>query len=167
LTAVRGVPRGDARSRPEEPVTRTLADARAAFVAAIKQDTPGADLPRLVAVLDALIAWSAARPAMLAFRPPSGRGGAAVGFQRVGAKAPFWSAQVTRGTGPKLEIHGNVGEALSDAERAAVLATLNAHSREVLVDGDRLRIGFGALKNAAAQAAVLALMERLLARDAG
>jgi hypothetical protein len=68
--------------------------------------------------------------------------------------------------GPRLEIHGKVGEALSDAERASVIETLNAHSREVLVDGDRLRIGFGALKNAAAQAAVLALMERLLARAA-
>jgi hypothetical protein len=142
-------------------VTRTLADARAAFVAAIKQDTPGTDLPRLVAVLDALIAWSVARPQLLSFRPPSGRA-AAVGFERPGAKAPFWSAQVTRGAGPKLEIHGRLGEALSEAERMEVLQTLNAHSREVLVDGDRLRIGFGALKNAAAQAAVLALMERLL-----
>ena len=43
------------------------------------------------------------------------------------------------------------------------MQTLNAHSRAVLVEGDRLRIGFGALKNAAAQAAVLALMEQLLA----
>jgi hypothetical protein len=42
------------------------------------------------------------------------------------------------------------------------METLNAHSRAVLVEGDRLRIGFGALKNAAAQAAVLALMEELL-----
>jgi hypothetical protein len=146
-------------------MTRTLADARAAFVAAIKQDTPGPDLTRLVAVLDALIAWSAARPELLSFRPPSGRA-ATVGFERVGAKTPFWSAQVTRGVGAKLEIHGKVGEALSGAERAAVIETLNAHSRDVLVDGDRLRIGFGALKNAAAQAAVLALMERLLAGDA-
>ena len=146
-------------------MTRTLADARAAFVAAIKQDTPGTELPRLVAVLDALIAWSAARPELLSFRPASGRA-ATVGFERVGAKAPFWSAQVTRGAGAKLEIHGKVGEALSDAERASVIGTLNEHSREVLVDGDRLRIGFGALKNAAAQAAVLALMERLLVHDA-
>ena len=145
-------------------MTQTLADARTAFVAAIKQDTPGTDLPRLVAVLDALIAWSAARPKLLSFRPPTGRG-ATIGFERVGSKAPFWSAQVTRGSGAKLEIHGKVGEALSDAERASVIETLNAHSREVLVDGDRLRIGFGALKNAAAQAAVMALMERLAARD--
>ena len=146
-------------------MTRTLADARTAFVAAIKQDTPGAELARLVAVLDALIAWSTARPELLSFRPPTARG-AGVGFERAGSKAPFWSAQVTRGVGPKLEIHGKVGEALSDAERAAVIETLNAHSRDVLVEGDRLRIGFGALKNAAAQAAVLALMDRLLSRGA-
>ncbi len=146
-------------------MTRTLADARTAFVAAIKQDTPGAELARLVAVLDALIAWSTARPEQLSFRPPTARG-ATVGFERAGSKAPFWSAQVTRGVGPKLEIHGKVGEALSDTERAAVIETLNAYSRDVLVDGDRLRIGFGALKNAAAQAAVLALMERLLSRGA-
>ena len=146
-------------------MSSTLADARAAFVAAIKRDTPGTDLPRLVAVLDALIAWSAARPELLAFRPQTRRG-TAVSFERVGPNAPFWSAQVTRGAGPKLEIHGAIGEALSAEERAAVLETLNAHSREALVDGDRLRIGFGALKNAAAQAAVLALMERLLVRGA-
>ena len=52
-----------------------------------------------------------------------------------------------------------------DADRETVLQTLNAHSREVLVEGDRLRIGFGALKNAAAQTAVLALMEQLLTRE--
>ena len=146
-------------------MTSTLADARAAFVAAIKQDTPGTDLQRLVAVLDALIAWSVARPGMLSYRPPSGRS-ATVGFERAGTKAPFWSAQVTRGAGPRLEIHGKLGEALSVGERTEVLETLNAHSREVLVEGDRLRIGFAALKNAAALAAVLALMGRLLARDA-
>ena len=146
-------------------MTQTLADARTAFVAAIKQDTPGTDLPRLVAVLDALIAWSSARPKLLSFRPPTGRG-ATIGFERVGSKTPFWSAQVTRGSGAKLEIHGKVGEALSDAERASVIETLNAHSREVLVDGDRLRIGFGALKNDAARTAVLALMTQLLATSA-
>jgi hypothetical protein len=43
------------------------------------------------------------------------------------------------------------------------METLNAHSREVLVEGDRLRIGFGALKNATGRASVLALMDRLLA----
>jgi hypothetical protein len=70
--------------------------------------------------------------------------------------------QTARGAAPRLEIHVPSGHALSGEDRASVLETLNAHSREVLVEGDRLRIGFGALKNAAAQSAVLALMERLL-----
>jgi hypothetical protein len=142
-------------------MNRTLPLAREAFVAAITQDTPGTDLPRFVAVLDALIAWSVARPRLLAFRAAAGKG--VVSFSRAGEKGPFWSAQVTRGVGPRLEIHLPSASALDDAQRARVMQTLNAHSRAVLVEGDRLRIGFGALKNAAAQAAVLALMDRLLA----
>ena len=143
-------------------MSRTLPLAREAFVAAVTQDTPGSDLPRLVAVLDALIAWSLARPGVLEFRADA-RGKGVVGFSRVGAKGAFWSAQVTRGVGPRLEIHLPSADALDDAQRATVMQTLNAHSRAALVEGDRLRIGFGALKNATAQAAVLALMEQLLA----
>jgi hypothetical protein len=142
-------------------MSSTLPLARETFVAAVTQDTPGPDLPRLVAVLDALIAWSVARPAQLEFRPTAA-GKGVVSFARVGAKAAFWSAQVTRGVGPRLEIHLPSGEALDEALRATVMQTLNAHSRSALVEGDRLRIGFGALKNAAAQAAVLGLMEQLL-----
>jgi hypothetical protein len=143
-------------------MSRTLPLAHQAFVAAIQRDTPGTDLPRFVAVLDALIAWSVARPGLLAFRADEGRKDV-VSFERTGSKVVFWSAQVTRGTGPRLEIHAPTGRALTAEERTTVLQTLNANSREVLVRGDRLRIGFGALKNAAARAAVLALMEQLLA----
>jgi hypothetical protein len=143
-------------------MSRTLPEARQEFVAAIKRDTPGPDLPRLVAVLDALIAWSVARPALLAFRTDEGRGDV-ISFERAGSKAVFWSAQVTRGAGPRLEIHPPTGRPLSAEDRATVMETLNAHSREVLVEGDRLRIGFGALKNVAARTAVLALMKQLLA----
>ena len=143
-------------------MSRTLSSAREAFVAAVTRDTPGTDLPRLVGVLDALVAWSVARPALLDFRADEGRKDV-VSFSRAGSKAAvFWSAQVTRDVGPKLEIHTPSGRPLSDDERATVVRTLNAHSRTALVEGDRLRIGFGALKNAAALAAVLALMERLL-----
>lgn len=145
--------------------TRTLPAAREAFIAAMTRDTPGTDLPRYVAVLDALIAWSTARPASLEFRAGEGRKDV-VSFARAGSKAVFWSAQVTRGVGPKLELHTPVGQPLSDEESARVLQTLNTHSRAVLVEGDRLRIGFGALKNVAAQRAVLALMEQLLAGTA-
>lgn len=142
-------------------MSRTLPEAREAFIAAIKQDTPGTDLPRLVAVLDALIKWSVARPESLVFREEAGRSHA-VSFERAGSNVVFWSALVTRGTGPKLEIYPPTGRALSDEDRDTVMQTLNAHSREVLVEGDRLRISFGALKNAAAQTAVLAMMEQLL-----
>jgi hypothetical protein len=143
-------------------MSRTLPAARDAFVAAISQDTPGTDLPRLVAVLDALIAWSVARPERLTFRADAVRS-PVISFARVGSKVAFWSVQVTRGVGPRLEISPPTGAALSDEDRATVLRTLNAHSREALVEGDRLRIGFGALKNDVARAAVFALMEQLLA----
>ena len=143
-------------------MSRTLPAAREAFVAAIARDTPGTDLPRYVAVLDALIAWSAARPDALEFRAKESRKDV-ISFSRAGSGALFWSSQVTRGTGPRLEIHTPGGRPLSDEEEAAVLRTLNTHARTVLVEGDRLRIGFGALKNAAARNAVLTLMEQLLA----
>ena len=145
-------------------MSRTLSSAREAFVAAMTRDMPGTDLPRFVAVLDALIAWSAARADLLEFRVAEGRKDI-VSFSRVGSKAVFWSVQVARGVGPKLEIHTPSAQPLSAEESARVLETLNAHSRAVLVEGDRLRIGFGALKNAAAQQAVLGLMEELLAAD--
>jgi hypothetical protein len=80
----------------------------------------------------------------LAFRAGEGRKDV-VSFARAGSQAVFWSVQVTRGVGPKLEIHTPGGRALSADERARVLEMLNAHSRAVLVEGDRLRIGFGAV----------------------
>lgn len=146
-------------------MSRTLDVAQQHLMAAIQRDTPGTDLPRLAKVLDALIAWSVARPDQLAFRTDEGRT-EVLSFGLTGTKVVFWSATVTRGAGPKLEIYPPTGRALSPAERAHVMETLNAHSREVLVDGDRLRIGFGALKNDAARAAVLGLMEELLAASA-
>jgi hypothetical protein len=143
-------------------MSRTLPDAREAFVAAIKQDTPGTDLPRYVAVLDAFITWSEARPELLAFRTESGRS-PVISYELVESKVVLWSAQVTRGAGPRIEIHPPSGRGLSDEERETVMQTLNAHSRQVLAEGDRLRIGFAALKNAAALKAVLGLLEQLLA----
>jgi hypothetical protein len=70
--------------------------------------------------------------------------------------------QLVRADSPKLEIHLAAGRPLSAEDRARTLKTLNAHSREALEDGDRLRIRFGALKNAAALAAVLALLDQLI-----
>ncbi|GJG87319.1 hypothetical protein tb265_25000 [Gemmatimonadetes bacterium T265] len=141
---------------------RTLPLAREAFVAAIRRDTPGTDLPRFVAVLDDLLAWSTARPGQLAFR--GGAGPADVlRFARAGATAAFWTVRAARGGAPTLEIAVPAGYAGAVENRARATATLNAHARTVLAGDDRLRIGFGALKNEAARTAVLALLDELLA----
>jgi hypothetical protein len=142
-------------------MARTLPDARLALIAAMTRDTPGTDLPRYVAVLDALIAWSVARPELLAFRTADNSNDALC-FERVGTRTAVWTARAARGTGPRLEIDRTAGSSLSEDARADIIETLNTHARKGLVDGDRLQIGFGALKNDTARAAVLALMERLL-----
>ena len=143
-------------------MSRTLPESRQALIGAMKRDTPGTDLARYTAVLDALLAWSAARPAFLTFRDGETRADV-VSFNRAKTKEAFWSAQVTRDTGPRLEIHLAAARPMSAQDRAKVMETMNQYSREVLVEGERLRIGFGALKNAAALAGVMALMEELLA----
>lgn len=145
---------------------RPLPLAREAFLAAARRDTPGTDLPRYTAVLDALLAWSAARPTQLAFRADAASADA-IRFGRAGDAGVFWAARPTRGGAPTLEIAPPTGASLCDASRARVMATLNAHSRAVLTAGDRLRIGFGALKNAAALSAVLALLDDLLTAPDG
>ena len=145
-------------------MARTLPLAREAFVASLKRDTATTELPRLVAVLDALIQWSVARPDVLTFRPDDGAT-ELVGFERTGTKVVFWSARVSRGKGASLEIYPPSGRSLSEEERANVMRTINQYSRDALIEGDRLRIGFGALKNVPARTAVLALMEQLLTLD--
>jgi hypothetical protein len=142
--------------------TRTLSSAREAFVEAVRRDTPGTDLPRYVAVLDALLAWSATRSAQLAFRADAGAKNA-ISFVRSGTTVAFWSARPVRADAPALEIGSLSSTSLSAEARARAIATLNAHSRSVLIDGDRLRIGFGALKNTAARSAILDLLDDLLA----
>lgn len=152
----------DAESSAAVTAPHTLARAREAFIDAVRRDTPGTDLPRYVAVLDALLAWSAAHSARLTFRAGAGAKNA-ISFVRSGTTVAFWSARPVRGDAPALEIASPTGASLSDEARARAMATLNAHSRSILVEGDRLRIGFGALKNTVARSAVLALLDDLLA----
>jgi len=138
---------------------RNLATARDAFVASMKRETTGPELTRLVAVLDDLIKWSVARPKTLAFR--DGAGSAVFGFQLAGSSTLFWSARVTRGDAPTLEIYPPTGRTLSAELREKVKDTLNANSRTPAADDRSLRIGFGALKNATAREAVLAQLDEL------
>ena len=55
---------------------------------------------------------------------------------------------------PKLEIYPPTGRSLTTESRAKVMELINAHTRDSLEEKDRLRIGFGALKNSAALTAV-------------
>jgi hypothetical protein len=144
-------------------MSRTLPAARDVFVAAMKRDTTGTELARLVAVLDALIKWSVARPQKLTFQNDSGPG--VLAFQCVDSKEVCWSARVTRGDAPKLELYPPTGRSLSPETRAKVVETLNAHTRQALTENERLRIGFGALKNASALGAVTSLLGELLTRN--
>ncbi|AHG93710.1 hypothetical protein J421_6175 (plasmid) [Gemmatirosa kalamazoonensis] len=152
------------RSSPRRE-SRTLAVAREAFVAAIARDTPGTDRPRFVKVIDALIAWSVARSTALRFRTDEKRNDV-LAFELAETGEVFWSALAVRGASPTLEVHMPAGRERSAEDRRTVMETLNAHSRGVLVEGDRLRIGFGALKNDGARAAVLDAMQKLLVKGA-
>jgi len=139
---------------------QNLAAARDAFVASMKRETTGPELTRLVAVLDDLIKWSVARPKALAFRDDTAR--TVFGFQLADSPTTmFWSAKVTRGDAPTLEIYPPTGRTLSAELREKVKETLNAHCRQPTADERGLRIGFGALKNPSARQAVLAQLEEL------
>ncbi|MHB0950285.1 MAG: hypothetical protein ACYC3Q_15230 [Gemmatimonadaceae bacterium] len=142
-------------------MNKDLQDARRDFVAAMQRETPGTDLPRYTVVLDALLDWSAAHGDRLRLRPAGTRSDV-LRFERGKSKEVFWSVQVVRRGPPKLEIHLAAGRPLSAEDRAHAMETLNAVSREELEEGERLRIGFGALKNPAALGAVLELLDRLL-----
>ena len=69
---------------------------------------------------------------------------------------------MTRGDAPKLEIYPPTGRSLSAEDRARVIEILNSHSRQALGEKDRLRIGFGALKNGAALEAVTSVLGEVL-----
>lgn len=146
-------------------MNQTLADFRQTFAKTIGRDTSPTELSRHVAVLDAVLAWAAATRRQLVPRA-GGVKTDAVFFDHAGAGFALCAVRVSRSAGAVLEICPPTGHALSGDDRATVLATLNDHSRgTALVDGDRLRIGFGALKNTAAREAVLRLLNELLTRD--
>lgn len=154
------------RAAPLAP--SSLDASRTAFIAGVRRETPGSDLPRYVAVLDVLLAWAATHADRVVLSP-SARQPRRIRFEHVGTRSPLWSAHAKRTGSPMLEIHVESSSPTPGGERRAeVMRTLNAHTRVTLAEGDRLLIGFGALKNDAALAAVLALLDRLLAdHDSG
>ena len=87
-------------------MARTLPIARDQFVAAIARDTHAVEQPRLVAVLDALIAWSNKHPTLLKFREEEDTPGT-IAFERVGSKMIVWAASPRRQDVPRLELVPN------------------------------------------------------------
>ena len=144
-------------------MSRTVPVAREAFVAAMKRETKGPELTRLVGVLDALIKWSVVRPQTLSFHDDSAA--TVIAFECVESKTVCWAARVTRGDAPTLELYPPTARSLSPETRAKVVETFNTYARQELDVNDRLRIGFGALKNARALAAVTTLLGELLATN--
>jgi len=142
-------------------MSRTLPVARDAFLTAMNRDTAGSDRPRYTAVLDAMIEWSLARPEQLRFRDDESTKGV-VSFQRVGSNVVFWAARPMRGTGPKIELLPRASSVLPNEKLLSAREAINACSREILEDDDRLAIGFGAMKNPASRDKVFTLMDELL-----
>lgn len=147
--------------RPAAPLPQSLVALRAGFLAAIARDTPGSDLPRYTEVLDDLLSWGASHgDRVAACLEPTTAG--VISFAPVaGTVGPRWSMRVVRGDAPVMELVPAPG-AQQEAERNRVRELFNAHSRVALGAEDRLRIGFGALKNPTARGAVLALLDGLV-----
>ena len=144
----------------------TLALAREAFIKQMHRDTAQVERPRLLAVLDAMIAWSSARPNLVQFRADDNKKGA-VRFECVSTHAVIWTATPRNHDVPVLELLPGASRVLTPEQRASAIATLGAHTRQTLDPTGRLHIGFGALKNEAARKAVLELMGELVDKVEG
>jgi hypothetical protein len=142
-------------------MSATLRLAREAFIKGLNRDTAHSERPRMIAVLDAIIAWSVARPTQLRFRADDNDKGV-VRFERIGSNAVMWSAAPRRNDSPVLEFLPGASRLITPEERASAIGTLSAFTREPLDPAGRVHIGFGALKNSAACAATLALLGELV-----
>lgn len=138
----------------------TVAAARAEFIKHMNRDNVAVERPRMVAVLDAVLSWSAERPHLVRFRPDTSNSGA-IRFEVVATSSTFWMAVPRRENAPVLRLLPGASDLISEDIRADAVQRLNAHTREQNPAG-RMHIGFGALKNPDGRAAVFALMDELL-----
>lgn len=138
----------------------TLSTAREDFIRHMYRDNVLAERPRLLAVLDAVIAWSAAHSELVRFRPDENTKGV-IRFEEVATNTVFWTATPRRSNSPLLQLLPGSSRLLTDEERSAAVTRLNSFTREEN-PAERMHIGFGALKNPAGRAAVLQLMDELL-----
>lgn len=138
----------------------TLATAREAFIREMYRDNAVAERPRLLAVLDAVIAWSAANAGRVRFRPDENTKGV-IRFEDITNNAVLIVVSPRRENVPLLQLLPGAGRLLTEDERSDVVTRLNAHTRELNPLG-RMHIGFGALKNETGRAAVFALLDEVL-----
>lgn len=138
----------------------TLSSAREEFIKHMYRDNVVAERPRLLAVLDAVIAWSAAHSELVRFRPDENTKGV-IRFEEVSTNTVFWTATPRRANSPVLQLLPGATRLLSEEDRNDAVARLNSFTREAN-PADRMHIGFGALKNAEGRAAVFELMDELL-----
>lgn len=117
----------------------------------------------MVAVLDAVIAWSAQRPAEVRFRADENNKGI-IRFECVGSRSVLWAATPRHEGVPVLELMPGATSLLSDEEKKEAAATLGGLTSKAQDASGRLHIGFGALKNRASLDSVLSLMDDLLAK---
>lgn len=143
-------------------MSATLSTAREEFIRHMYRDNVVADRARLLAVLDAVIAWSAAHPGLVRFRPDDNAKGI-IRFEDVATNTVFWAATPRRQNVPLLQLLPGGGRLLTEEERSDVVSRLNSFTREDNPAG-RMHIGFGALKNPAGRQAVLDLMDELLGK---
>ena len=140
----------------------TLNAAREEFMRHMYRDTSIAERTRLLAVLDAVIEWSAAHPESVRFRPDENSKGM-IRFEETTTHSVFWTATPRRQNSPLLQLLPGGARLLTDDVRADAVNRLNSCTREDN-PAEKMHIGFGALKNLEGRAAVFQLMDELLER---
>ena len=142
-------------------MSATLSTAREEFIRHMYRDNGVAERPRLLAVLDAMIAWSAARAEFIRFRPDE-NGQGVIRYEDTATGNVFWVATPRRQNSPMLQLMPGSARSLTDEVRSDAVTRLNSYTREENPTG-RMHISFGALKNVAGREAVMELMAELLA----
>ena len=94
----------------------TLSTAREEFIRHMYRDNVVGERPRLLAVLDAVIAWSAAHSELVRFRPDDNTKGV-IRFEDVATSTVFWTATPRRQNVPLLQLLPGASRLLTDEER--------------------------------------------------